>query len=40
MENPGDGEKLHPTAKHLPISPTRKKSINKFTSLVILIIFT
>ena len=37
--NPGDGEESHPTAKNLLISPTRKKPINKFTSLVILIIF-
>ena len=32
MGNPRDGEKFHPTAKNLLISPTRKIPINKFTS--------
>ena len=40
MGKPGDGKESHPIAKHLFISLTKKrKTINKFTSLVILIIF-
>ena len=35
MENPGDREEFHLTAKSLLISPTRKTLLNKFTSSVI-----
>ena len=39
MGNPEDGEESHPTANNLLISPTRRKTINKLTSLLILAIF-
>ena len=35
MENPGDGGKSYPTAKHLLISPIRKIFLNRFKSFAI-----